>query len=384
MRQHVGEVEAVPHIVELTDDKAEHKEQHQSAAEDALTHLDLRAEEEQQRQKDDEYAAVDIGQTFLFSRLDERDRVGDGLADTLQNAAEIRLAADIDREILGIGVFGGVGIMQGKVSRQHQNRRHHQRQQGEARHLEELLDQILPALVFDDTVADGDQQNKDAGEQSDVVVREHGQCQRDDIESELSFPQQRKGAGNDQRQQRDGVQPDDVPVVAHDKGAQSVHDTERGDGNITALEGDLEEQRVEKSRQTDLDAGDDIQKFSELIRGNQYGEEVQRTRQIIGHQRNIVGTAAALPGPQQRAAVLELVLIVYQKRIVLVPQVGCEDLVGSKRRNTRDLEREEHQDERDEKRQKKVDPHAVAIHERVIRQSGSLFHRGSDFCLFLS
>ena len=47
MRQHVGEVEAVPNIVELTDDEAEHKEQQQSAAKDALADLDLGAEEEQ-------------------------------------------------------------------------------------------------------------------------------------------------------------------------------------------------------------------------------------------------------------------------------------------------------------------------------------------------
>ena len=81
---------------------------------------------------------------------------------------------------------------------------------------------------------------------------------------------------------------------------------------------------------------------------------------------------------------LELVLIVHQKRIILVPQVGREDLIGAEGRDTRDLEREEHQEERDEKRQEKVDPHAVAVHEGVFRQGGSLFRRGSGFCLKLN
>ena len=83
MRQHVGEMEAVPHIVELTDDKAEHEEQQQRAAEDTLTLLDLGAEEEQDREEDDENAAVDVGQALFVGGLGEGDGVRDGLADTL-------------------------------------------------------------------------------------------------------------------------------------------------------------------------------------------------------------------------------------------------------------------------------------------------------------
>ena len=56
-----------------------------------------------------------------------------------------------------------------------------------------------------------------------------------------------------------------------------------------------------------LDAGDDIQELSESLGGDEYGEEVERARQIIGEQGDIVSTAAALPCPEQRAAVLQFV-----------------------------------------------------------------------------
>ena len=162
--------------------------------------------------------------------------------------------------------------------------------------------------------------------------------------------EQSKGARDDQRQQSYGIKPDDVPVIAHDEGAQGVHDTEGGDGKISALEGYPEEQREEEARKTDLDAGDDIQELSESLGGDKYGEEVERARQIIGEQGDIVSTAAALPCPEQRAAVLQLIVVVYHERVVLVPQVGDEDLLVAEGRDTGYLEREEHQYERDEKR----------------------------------
>ena len=41
VRQHIGEMEAVPDVVELADDEAEYEEYQQTAAEYALTLLDL-------------------------------------------------------------------------------------------------------------------------------------------------------------------------------------------------------------------------------------------------------------------------------------------------------------------------------------------------------
>ena len=75
MRQHIGEVEAVPYIIELTDNEAEHEEQEQRAAEYAFTFFDLGTEEEQDRLEDyketildsshiviDDYEIDDVGE----------------------------------------------------------------------------------------------------------------------------------------------------------------------------------------------------------------------------------------------------------------------------------------------------------------------------------
>ena len=119
--------------------------------------------------------------------------------------------------------------------------------------------------------------------------------------------QQRERSRDHQRQKRDGIQPDDVPVIAHDEGAQGVKNTESGDRDIGALEGDLQKQRVEKSSESDFHTGDDIEKLSQALGGNENGEEVQGAGEIVGHQSDIVSAAAAFPGPEQRASVLELV-----------------------------------------------------------------------------
>ena len=80
---------------------------------------------------------------------------------------------------------------------------------------------------------------------------------------------------------------------------------------------------------------------------------------------------------------LELVLEIDHEGIVLVPQVGDKDLVGAERRYAHDLEREENQNKRNEKRQKKVDPYAVAVKKRALCEGG-LTAGGSDGGLLFS
>ena len=79
------------------------------------------------------------------------------------------------------------------------------------------IQDILDALVFDYAVADGNKQDERTGEQADVIVGEYRQRERYNVQLEPAVSEQGYGARDDQRQQGYGVEPDDVPVVAHDE-----------------------------------------------------------------------------------------------------------------------------------------------------------------------
>ena len=244
------------------------------------------------------------------------------------------------------------------VRRQGQRGRYHDRDRRAYDHLAQVFDGFFEPVGVDRGIADANEKHKGAGEQSDIVVREDGQREGNDIQPELTVPEQGEGSRYHQRQQSHRIEPYHVPVIAHDEGAQGVHDAERGNRQVAALEGELQKHRERESREADLDAGDDEEELSEQPSRYEYREEVKRAREIIRHQGEVVGASAGLPSPQQRAAVLELVLIIHEEGIVLMPQVGDQYLVGAEGRDPRRREGEEHQYERHEEREEKIEPHA--------------------------
>ena len=376
MGQHIRKMEPVPDKVELTDHKAELEKDDQPRAEEPLALFDPRAKEEQNRQEDRKHTAVDVGQALLGRGLDKGDRVGDRLADALQHAAEVGAGADIDGKLRGEGVPGGLRMTQGKVRRNGQHGRHHHTDNRAARHFEDIEAGFFQALEVDDGIAHADKEHKDTAKQADVIVGKDRQRQRQDIQTVLSVPEQGKGPRDHQRQQGNRIQPDDVPVIAHDKGAQRVHDAESGDRDVTALKADAHEQRKEQSAQADLDAGDDIQKLAQRLGRHKDGEEVQRACQIISDQGKIVRAAAGLPCPQQRAAGAQLIVIVDKEGIVLMPQVGDEDLVLAERRYLCYGKGKKHQDKGNKKSQRQIKSRTEPFDPGRLVQRGLILRRG--------
>ena len=80
------------------------------------------------------------------------------------------------------------------------------------------------------------QEKKDTGKKTDIIVCGDGEKQRDGIKEELAIPQQRDRTERDQRKQRKGVEPHNVPLVSQCPGAQSVETAKKRDRQIILTE----------------------------------------------------------------------------------------------------------------------------------------------------
>ena len=362
---HVREVEAVPDKVKLADDKAEEHEQDQAHTRELFSELDLLGGQAEEHEENRDRTAGDIGHgvDFLVGGDGKVHQIAGDAFESLEHADQVIAAADIRCKFLRKGAAARMGILQRKERRQHkkggqtdaQNRKHAEFEQvgGKSAH-------SVPAR---DMVADKNQQDKNAGEKADVVVGDQRQRQHDGVEPEAVLGEQLHGAQRDQRRDADRVEPDGVPVVAHKKGAERKADAENHQRGVVAPENAFEEKRHKGAGKRDLDRDREHQKLAQPIGRDKQGQEVHRACKVVGHQRKIVGAGAYRPSPKQAFAVLELVLKIRQKGIILVPQVGHEDLLVrlSERRHIHQTERRQHQRQRNQKRY----PHIqVALCER--------------------
>ena len=321
VRQHIGEVSAVENVVKLADDKAHGEKYQQECAVDLFPQGYFFAAEIQHGQRKNHHAAVDIGQTLHGGGGDHGAQIGEDLAHGIQNAEEGGFLAHVDGEFGGEAVDGGRGALQPQIGRNGQQRRHTDGQQGEKGDAEEPAPEAAALFPVADTLADKDQQHKNAGEQADVIAHEDGQCQRGRVQNVLALPQQPQRAQHHQRQNGHRIQPDGVPVVAHEKSAQGIGRGEEGHRPLLAVKEAAQHYGEKQSGAADAHQhGQGIKRQQPGLR-QQCRQEIKGTGQIIGHERQVVGAHAARPGEQQGIAVLQLPVQIQIEGIILVPLV---------------------------------------------------------------
>ena len=164
--------------------------------------------------------------------------------------------------------------------------------------------ECFKALPAHKMICHENQEHENAGKKSDVVVCKQRKRKRYNIQSETVFGQQLNDSKRDQRSDAHRIKPDRVPVISHKERAEREAAAENKQSSVVALEHALEEVRHKAARKRDFDTNREHKEFAQIIGGNKYREKVERTRQIVRHQREVVSSAAHSPGPEQRIAVL--------------------------------------------------------------------------------
>ena len=117
-------MEAVPDIVQLTNDEADIKEQQQSHRAQLVRKLDILGCQIQESQYNRTHAAVKVRQAFLEIGFQTAAHIACHLTHGIQQSLPSVFAGDIQPETLRKIVDAGLGSLQGCQRRQLQNRCH--------------------------------------------------------------------------------------------------------------------------------------------------------------------------------------------------------------------------------------------------------------------
>ena len=228
IRQHIGEMEAVPDVVQHPEDKAAQEEQQQRhthelfpqgdalAAQkpDCKRHRAEAAEHVRQalhlrRRKADQQArqhlprrGEEARKRLRFYRLP--DAVRDGPGGVFRN---------VQRKELGEFTRRRIGIFQAVQRGKQQHRRRADRQkraQADARQPPEKAPHtVRPA----DAVAEKGQRDEDTAEKAQIIVAPQAQRQRDRVQTEPAVAQEAHRSRHQKREDRQHVQPHKIPII---------------------------------------------------------------------------------------------------------------------------------------------------------------------------
>ena len=253
VRDHIGEVEAVPNVVQLPDDEAQHEKQQQEYCAQLVPELYFLRHQEEEGQLDRKHAAVQVRKPLLEIGLLSAAHIARHLTHGIQQPLPGILRGNIQPEALGKGIDAGLGGLQGRQGRKLQNGSHANGQQGENRNAHQIQPRPLPAGEPADLIAEEHQRHENADEEAHIVIGVNGQKQRHGVQEESLLPQQGDLPQNDQGQQREGIHPHDVPVEAQSPGAQSIKRAEGHHRKVLLPVELLQKQREEQPRKAQLD-----------------------------------------------------------------------------------------------------------------------------------
>ena len=185
---HIGEMEAMPDIVQLPDDKAKHKEQQQGDAANFIPQLYLLCHQKQERQLHGKNTAVEIGQALFEVGLQGTAHVARHLAHGIHKALEGILRSDVQPEALGKGVDAGLGGLQRRQGGKLQNGRHADGKQGVKGDAQKVQPRPLPAGKPADFVAEKHQCHENTHKKAHIIVDKHSQKQAHGIQKEALLP----------------------------------------------------------------------------------------------------------------------------------------------------------------------------------------------------
>ena len=223
---HIGEMEAVPDIVQLPQDKAHVEKQQQQQGAQLVPPLDIPGQQEEDAQQNAAHAAVQIGKPLFEAGLDAAAHIPRHLAHGIQQTHQVIFGGDVQPEAGGKFVHAGLGGSQGGHGRHGQKGAHAQGQNGEQGNPQQVAKEPLPPPGAADFIAEEAEEHKDAYEKSDIVIGNHGQGQCQGIQGKFPLPQQPHHSQHYQGQQGKGIQPHHIPLVAQRPGAQGIEAAE--------------------------------------------------------------------------------------------------------------------------------------------------------------
>ena len=327
---HIGEVEAVPDVVQLPDDKAHVKEEEQSHGAELVPELYLLRQKEQHHENDAENTAVDVGQALFEIGLDGAAHVPRHLNHGAEKAHKRILLGDVQPEACGEFIDARLGGLERCQGRKLQDRRHadgNGREQGNSPQVQE---ELFPAAKAAEFITEEQQEYKNTGKKPDIVVGKNGLEQRQGVEQEFSVPQKRHGAQGHQREQCEGIQPHDVPLKAQGPGAQAVEPAEDGNGQIVLSKELFQENGEEQPCKAQFHGHQQGKIAQKPAFRHQDADQVQRRGQIVGDQPQIVHAQAHAPGVEKPLPFPQCPPKLHEEGVVLVVHIGIEHGIVSK------------------------------------------------------
>ena len=353
---HIGKMEAVPDEIQLPDDEAHVEKQQQDHGAALVPALDVLRHEIQEHQQDAENTAVKIGQSFLEGRLDAAAHVPRHLPHGVQKPLDGVLLGDVQPETGGEIVHAGLGSLQGRQRREGQNGSHSQRQQGKQGDSPKIRKQLLPPAPAADLIHEKQQENENAGKEPDIIIGIDGQEQRDRIEEKLFLLQQAHRPQRHQRQQGEGIQPHHIPLIPQRPRAQPVKTAEHRNGRIVLAEQLFQENGEKHPRESQLHRHQQREKLQQPALRHQNAEQVQRRRQIIGDQPQIIHPHADAPCVQQPAPAAESTAERHEEGIILVVHIRIQHGILAERLVLADKHDKQHSHAGNGKGQRRIIP----------------------------
>ena len=213
-----------------------------------------------------------------------------------------------------------------------------------------------------DLIANKYQQGKDAGEETDIIVGIDGQEEGHGVQDKFPFLQKGQGSGYYQGQQRKGIQPHDIPLVAQRPGTHTVEPAKEDNGQIFLTKDLPQENGKEQSGKAQLQGHQQAKIPLHPAFGQQDADEIQGGGQVVGNEAQIIDAHADVPVVQQTIAAEQGFPEVFKEGIVLMPHVGIQHRLIAKRGISGHQHQKEHADARGGKGQGQIEPAVKRLH----------------------
>ena len=200
-------------------------------------------------------------------------------------------------------------------------------------------------------IAEKQQQHKNAGKETDIIVGQDGKAEGHGIQTHFPFLQQCQGTEGNQGQQGEGIQPHDIPLITQRPGAQGVKAAEHGNRQIAPAEAALQEQGKKQAGKAQLHRHQQGEILQQPTFRYHDAEQIQRRGQIIGDETQIIHTQTHAPAVEQRVTAAQGAAEGNKKRIVLMVHIRIEHGILAEGLIPADEHHHQHSHERKSERQ---------------------------------
>ena len=322
-----GKVEAVDHVVQGADDRAQEHEDQEGRIEGLFPPADVPAAVVEGQDQDGQDAGVDIGHVLIAGQ--------DGIPGSQEVGTDQLPDIGVDPEG-GEGPLAADGSLPKRGGdRDQDDGSGHGAQKGDQDKAAGRPHKSLSPFGAvkggickrDDQGIDGDQ---DTDQDRKIEIDDHGQGKGDVVEHRLIVPDQFFTAKGHQREEGDCIQPHGIPVVAGDKGTEAVEEAEDQDREIVSFEMLSQVPGKGGAAQAGLDQDQNRDALGDQLRREEEKDQVQRGGRIVGRLGQEILAQACLPAVDQTFAGQEPAAEFGQIGRILMKEVHLEDGPGTK------------------------------------------------------